>query len=187
MRACSNERGQTGMEIALVGVVCASCVLGTVVIATGTEATQQLEGVVRSGLSRASGTLIVNGSVVVTAQGAPLAADEIIFTLGVVGKPEPLDLNFSAAADRLVVAFLGETAYDADVPYTAVEIVGDHDGLLEAGETAELRVAVSGIADGAVQVRASDAWTLQLTAPFGGVIEVSRTMPFALDRVNALR
>ena len=56
------------------------------------------------------------------------------------------------------------------MPYVAVEIVGDHDGLLEARETAELRVAVSGIDDGAVLIGPSDAWTLQVSAPFGGIV-----------------
>jgi hypothetical protein len=65
--------------------------------------------------------------------------------------------------------------------------MGDGDGLLEPGETMSLRVSVSAIGDGSVVIGASDAWTLQISAPFGGVVDVSRTMPFALDRVNALR
>ena len=187
MRAGSNERGQTGMEIALVGVVCASCVLGAAVITTGEEASQQLESVFRSGMQRASGTLVVNGTVIATADGAPLQADEIVLNLSVIGRPGPVQLDRAAAGERLVVAFRGETAFDPDVPYTAREIAGDADGLLEAGETVVLRVAVSGIAGGTVAIGPSDAWTLEISAPFGGIVEVSCTMPFALDRVNALR
>ena len=70
MRACLNERRPTGWKSpGRRGR--ASCVLGTVVIATGEEASRQLESVFLSGLSRASGTLIVNGSIVATADGAP--------------------------------------------------------------------------------------------------------------------
>jgi archaellin len=186
MRASSSERGQTGMEIALVGVVCATCVLGTAVIATSDEASRQLDSVFRSGIQRASGTLVLNGAVVATADGTPANVAEIVLNLGVIGRPGPVSLSHDAASERLVVAFRDETTYDPDVPYTATEIVGDHDGLLEAGETAVIRVATAAIADGALLIGPLDAWTLEVSAPFGGLVEVSRTMPFALDRVNDL-
>jgi archaellin len=182
-----SERGQTGMEIALVGVVCAACVLGAVVLTTGQQASQQFDAIFRAGMQRSGGTLLVNSTVVATADGSPLRTRDIAVTISVLGKPAPLSLDSSAPGERLVVGFLGATVVDPDVPFTATEIVGDHDGLLELGETVVLRVPVVGIDDGSVLIGPSDAWTLQITAPFGGVIEVSRTMPFALDRVNALR
>jgi len=186
MRATRGERGQTGMEIALVGVVCATCVLGTVVIATSDEASQQLESVLHASLSQASGTLVVNGSVVAIAGGEPLGVQEIVITVGVIGKPGPVLLDSSAEGERLVVSFLGDSVYDSDVPYTAAEIVGDHDGLLEAGETAELRLDIAAIGDGSLAIGPNEDWTLELRAPVGGVVDVSRTMPFALQKVNSL-
>jgi hypothetical protein len=185
-RAGNDERGQTGMEIALIGVVCASCVLGAVVITTSDEANQQLQSVLHAGLARSSGTLIVAGPVVVMADGTPATVDEIVLTVGTIGAPEPASLDPTAGGDRLVVAFQNEDVFDADLPFLATEIVGDHDGFLEAGETAELRVRVSDVGDGSLTLGPLAAWTLQLSAPYGGIVSVSRTMPLALDRVNAL-
>jgi archaellin len=187
LHAARQERGQIGMEIALIGVVCATCVLGGVVIANGEEASQQLDSIFRSGVQRSSGTLVNNGTVVVMASGTPPIADEIILTLSVVGRPGPVPLDYSMAGERLAVAFSSQTTYDPDVPYTATEVLGDGDGFLEPGETVSIRVPVSAIGDGSVVIGASSSLTLQISAPFGGVVEVSRTMPFALDRVNALR
>jgi hypothetical protein len=175
------------MEIALVGVVCASCVLGAVVIASGQGAGQQLESIFAAGLSRSGGTLVVNGTVVATTGGEAAAVDEIVFTVGTVGEPPPLVLDALSEGERLVIGFRSETAFDFDVLFAANEIVGDHDGVLEAGETAEIRLTIAEIGDGGVVIGPSDAWTLQLSAPYGGIVEVSRTMPFALDRVNSLR
>jgi archaellin len=183
----TSQRGQMGMEIALVGVVCATCVLGGVMIATGDEAAQQLDSIFHAGLAQTSGTLIVNGTVVATASGEPPVVDEIILILGTIGHTAPVVLDSDAESQRLVIAFTGATAFDNDVTYTAQEIVGDGDGILETGETAEVRLSVSDVGDGRLLVGPSDDWTVQLSAPAGGNLTVSRTMPFALQPVNSLR
>ena len=82
-----SQRGQTGMEVALIGVVCSGCVLGGVVIATSEEAVDQLESVFHAGLEQASGTLIVTGSVIATASGDPPSVDSLVLTLGTIGEP----------------------------------------------------------------------------------------------------
>jgi len=186
-RLNTSQRGQTGMEIALVGVVCATCVLGGVMIATSEEAAEQFESVFRAGLTQASGTLVVSGSVVATASGDPPRVDEIVLILGTIGEPAPVTLDSTAVADRLVVSFAGATAFDNDIAYTATELRGDGDGLLEPGETAEVRLIVTNIGDGTLLIGPSEDWTLQIAAPSGGLLEVSRTMPFALQPVNSLR
>jgi flagellin FlaB len=185
-RLHASERGQTGTEIALVGVVCATCVLGGVVIATSDEAADQLESVFHAGLQQASGTLVVSGSVLVTASGEPASVDQIVFTLDTIGQPAPVALD-SAADERLLVAFSSDSAFDNDVPFTAVELRGDGDGLLEPGEMAEFKLNVADIDDGNLAIGPLDSWTLRVSAPSGGVIEVSRTMPLTLQAVNSLR
>jgi archaellin len=179
------QSGQTGMEVALV-VVCASCVLGGVLITTSDEAAAQLESVFHTGLDQASGTLILNGSVISTASGDPLSADSIVLTLGTIGEPVPVVLD-QTQPDSLTLAFSNSDAFDNDVPYTAVELCGDGDCLLEAGETAQLTVPIASIGDGTLHLGPMQSWTLQVSAPSGGIVEVTRTMPFALDAVNSLR
>jgi len=186
-RYLNTQRGQTGMEIALIGVVCASCVLGGVILTTSDEATEQLDSVFHAGLAQASGTLIVSGSVIATAAGDPPSVDTIVLTLGTIGEPAPVALDSSAESGRLGVAFTSETAFDNDIPYTAVELRGDGDGFLEPGETAEVRIHVADIGDGTLTIGPIEAWTLRINAPSGGDLEVSRTMPFALQPVNSLR
>jgi hypothetical protein len=182
----TSQSGQTGTEIAIIGVVCASCVLGGVIITTSDEAAAQFESVFHAGLAQASGTLIVNGSVIATASGEPPSVDAIVLTLGTIGEPSPVLLDSAAEGERLVISFHSETSFDNDVPYTATEIVGDGDGLLEAGEIAEVRVSVIDIDSGALSIGPMDDWTLQLNSPAGGILEVSRTMPYALQPVNLL-
>ena len=133
-----------------------------------------------------SGTLLVSGSVIVTAGGEPASVDQIVFTLDTIGEPAPVALD-SAAEERLVIAFSSDSRFDNDVPFTAVELRGDGDGLLEPGELAEFRLNVADIDDGSVFIGPSDSWTLRISAPAGGVIEVSRTMPLTLETVNSLR
>jgi archaellin len=174
------------MEVALVGVVCATCVLGGVMIATGEEAAEQLDSAFHAGMAQASGTLIVNGSVIATASGDPPRVDEIVLTLGTIGRPLPVALDSAAETDRLLIAFTSETAFDNDIAYTATELRGDGDGFLEPGETAEVCLSVADIADGRLEIGPAEDWTLQISAPSGGRLEVSRTMPFALQPVNAL-
>ena len=182
----ASQRGQTGTEIAIIGVVCASCVLGGVVITTSDEAAAQFESVFHAGLAQASGTLILNGSVIATASGDPPSVDEIVLKLGTIGEPSPVSLDSTAEEDRLVVSFQSTAGFDNDVAYTASEIVGDGDGLLEAGEVAELRINIADLDNGALSIGALQDWTLQLSSSAGGILEVSRTMPYALEPVNSL-
>jgi Archaebacterial flagellin len=182
----TSQHGQIGTEIAIVGVVCASCVLGGVLITTSDEAAAQFEGVFHAGLAQASGTLILNGSVIATASGSPPSVDEIVLKLGTIGEPSPVSLDSTAESNRLVISFQSAESFDNDVPYTASEIVGDGDGFLEAGETAELHIDVTQIDGGLLSIGALDDWTLQLSSPAGRLLEVSRTMPYTLDPVNSL-
>lgn len=168
-------------------VATTSCVIGGVIITTGEEAADELERVFHAGLDRAGGTLVINGSIVATASGDPLKLDEIVVTLGTIGKPAPVLLDSASEGERLVVGFQGRTAFDNDVPYIADEIIGDGDGHLETNETAELRLSVADIGDGTLAVGPAEEWTLLISAPTGGTIEVSRTTPFALQPVNTLR
>ena len=183
----ASQCGQMGMELALVGVVCATCVFGGVIIATSEEAAQQLDSVFDAGLARASGTLIVSGSVLATASGDPPAVDAIVITLGTIGEPAPVDLDPTSTDGRLVLAFATGSGFDNDIPYSATELRGDGDGLLEPGETAEVRLNIFDVGGGTLTVGPLEEWTLRIAAPSGGDLEVSRTMPLALEPVNSLR
>ncbi len=66
-----------------------------------------------------------------------------------------------------------------------MELRGDGDGALEPGETAEIRISILD-SGGGPSASAQCKGTLQISAPSGGDIEVSRTMPFVLQSVNSL-
>ena len=188
IRRCNaGQRGQTGMEVAVVGVVCATCVLGGVLITTSEEAAEQLESVFQTGIEQASGTLVLSGGIVTTATGDPPTTESIVITLATIGKPAPVNLDAAATEDRMTLSFVSAEAFQNDIPYTATELRGNGDGFLQEGETAQVTVLVADIAGGAVQIGPMQSWTLHISAPSGGELEVTRTMPFALNAVNSLR
>ena len=184
----TGESGQVGTSLALVGLVGTALVLSAVVVRSGKYGAGELDQVFRTSLGRVSGTLELRGSVIAIASGQPPAVDSIRFVVGAAGEGDPVPLDGASTADRLVVSYRDSTAYDADVPYTAREIAGNGDGLLEPGESAQLTVRLADIDSeaGPPSMGPDSRWTLELQAPIGGTVEITRTMPPVLDRVMQL-
>ena len=176
------------MGLALVCLVGTGLAVGTVAITSGQLGADQLDQVFRASLGRVSGTLEVRGSVIVVASGQPLAVDRIQVIVGTSGAGDPVPLDGTSTTGRLVVSYCDSGAYDADVPYTAVEIVGNGDGLLAPGETAQLTIRLPDVdrAIGPPSIGPNSRWTLELQAPIGGTVDITRTMPPVLDRVMQL-
>jgi archaellin len=183
------ESGQVGAGIAIICLVGTACVLGTVVITSGEIGADQFEQAFRSSLGRVSGTMEVRGSVIAIASGQPLAVDRIQFVVGTIGEGDPISLDSTLSTSRLIIAYRDSTAFDVDVPYAAAEIVGNGNGLLEPGESALLTIRLADIdgGEGAPSVGPNSRWTLELQAPVGGTVEITRVMPPQFDRVMQLR
>jgi len=185
----ASESGQVATGIAIICLVGTACALSAVVITSGELGAGRFEQAFRSSLGRVSGTMEVRGSVIAIASGQPLAVDRIQFVVGTIGEGDPIPLDSTLLRNRLVIAYRDGMAFDVDVPYAAVEIVGNGNDLLEPGESAQLTIRLADIdgGEGPPRVEPNSRWTLELQAPVGGTVDITRAMPPQFDRVMQLR
>jgi hypothetical protein len=93
-------------------------------------------------------------------------------------------LDPAATNNRTVLAYRDATLILDDVTYTATEIVGDGDLLLEPGELFTMSVDVADI--GAGVLAPNTRFTFEIQTPVGAVLDLTRSMPAQLDAVMQL-
>jgi flagellin FlaB len=181
------ERGITGLETAiiLIAFVVVATIFAFVVLTTGIFSAERGKETVFAGLSKARGTMEVRGGIVASATGSPLAVTNISFTVATTAGGESIPLNPVATTNRTVIAYRDDKVTDDDVPYTADDIVGDHDSLLEPGEVKVISIATSGITP-APTLDANERFTLEVQTPVGAVLDITRQLPAELAEVMQL-
>ncbi len=187
LRQARGESGITGLETAiiLIAFVVVATVFAFVVLTTGIFSSERGKETVFAGLQKARGTMEVRGGVVVTAAGTPLAADKIQFAVSTTAGGDSIPLDPAATTNRTVIAYRDATVVDDDVPYTALDIIGDGDNLLEPGELKLVTINVADI-NPAATIGPNSRWTLELQTPVGAVIDLTRSMPAQIDAVMQL-
>jgi flagellin FlaB len=184
-RALAGERGITGLETAiiLISFVVVATVFAFVVLTTGIFSSERGKETVFAGLAKARGTMEVRGGVVATAPGG--VPTTIQFAVATVAGGDSIPVDPLATSNRMVIAYRDAATIDDDVPYTADDVIGDGDALLEPGE---LKLVVIQIADinPAPTITENSRWTLELQTPVGAVIDLTRSMPGQLDDVMQL-
>jgi flagellin FlaB len=188
-RVHREERGITGLETAiiLIAFVVVATIFAFVVLTTGIFSAERGKETVFAGLEKARGTMEVRGGVVVSATGtAPnLTVDDISFTVATTAGGEAIPLDPDATNNRTVIAYRDASTIDDDVPYTATDIVGDNDTLLEPGEVKVISIAKSDIS-GTPSLAANDRFTLEVQTPVGAVLDITRQLPAELATVMQL-
>lgn len=179
------ERGITGLETAiiLIAFVVVATVFAFVVLTTGIFSSERGKETVFAGLQKARGTMEVRGGVVATAPGG--VPTSIQFAVATTAGGDPIPLDPTANSNRTVIAYRDADVLDDDVPYTADDIIGDGDALLEPGEVKLVVIQVADI-DPAATILANSRWTLELQTPVGAVIDLTRSMPGELAPVMQL-
>ena len=184
-RSRRGEDGITGLETAiiLIAFVVVATVFAFVVLTTGIFSSERGKETVFAGLAKARGTMEVRGGVVVTAPGG--VPTTIQFAVATTAGGDPIPMDPTATTNRMVIAYRDDATVDDDVPYTANDVIGDGDALLEPGE---LKLVVINISDinPAPTITANSRWTLELQTPVGAVIDLTRSMPGQLDDVMQL-
>jgi flagellin FlaB len=181
------ERGITGLETAiiLIAFVVVATIFAFVVLTTGIFSAERGKETVYAGLSKARGTMEVRGGIVVSATGSPLAVDAISFTVATTAGGESIPLDPAATNNRTVIAYRDDATIDDDVAYTATDIVGDLDTLLEPGEVKVITIAASDIT-GTPSLAANNRFTLEVQTPVGAVLDITRQLPAELATVMQL-
>jgi len=176
-----SDRGQTTAAIALVSLAGGATLLASTTLASADEAFDALASTVRSSVDRVGGNVEVRGSVIARSSNAA-STDSIELTIGIFGQGA-VPLASDGDVQGLNISYRDETIYLPIVPFAAIFLNGDGDSLLEPGELASLSVA---LAQAGIELQASERFTLELTGPVGGTVEISRTMPFVLQPVMSL-
>lgn len=173
------EDGQATAAIAMISIVGGAALVGTTTFTSADEAFDALESAVRSSVDRVSANLEIRGSVIARSDDSR-SADRIELTVGVFGDGT---VPLTGDADRLRISYRDDEIFLPEVPFTAAVLDGDGDDLLERGELAALSIDLEAAG---ISLRANERFTLELSAPVGGTVEVSRTMPFVLQPVMSL-
>jgi len=191
-RARRGEDGITGLETAiiLIAFVVVATVFAFVVLTTGIFSSERGKETVFAGLAKARGTMEVRGGIVVQSTcvaGPPqvCTVTSIQFAVATTAGGDSIPLDPAATSNRMVVAYRDSTVVDDDVLYTADDIIGDGDALLEPGELKLVVINISDISP-APTITANSRWTLELQTPVGAVIDLTRSMPGEIAPVMQL-
>ncbi len=183
-----NDEGITGLETAiiLIAFVVVATIFAFVVLTTGVFSSERAKETVFVGLDKARGSLEVRGGVIATSTGATLVIDTIQFTVSTTagGASVPMDPN--AVNNRTVIAYRDDVTVDNDVAYTAVDVIGDGDTLLEPGELKIITVVVATDITPSPNLVPNQRFTFEIQTPVGATIDLTRQLPAELREVMQL-
>ncbi len=195
-KALRNERGITGLETAiiLIAFVVVATVFAFVVLTTGIFSAERGKETVFAGLQKARGTMEVRGGVVVQATaGVP---DSIQFQVSTSAGGDAVPLVYCDPLvltnnNCTVIAYRSSGVVNNSMVYAVDWVVGDGDDLLEPGELATITISEAvgppAVNTGTIALLgANDRWTLEIQTPVGAVIDLTRSMPAAIDAVVQL-
>jgi flagellin FlaB len=178
IRRLSEQRGITGLETAiiLIAFVVVAAVFAFVVLSTGLFSSERSKETVYAGLEKTRGSMELSGAVVATSNGTEVTDLVLNVTLAAGGSAVNWDPD--ALTNRTIVSYIDDSITVNDLIYTATDITGDGDLLLEPGELFEITIA--GL-DTQVDINENDKFTLQIQPPSGSYMVVERTMPASIS------
>jgi flagellin FlaB len=193
-----NESGQAALETAiiLIAFVVVASVFAFAILSAGSASTERGEQAIYAGLEGVQSSMEIKGAVV--AESASDAVTNVIFTISPVAGGAPVNLgeeDGTEADSDVVIGYRDATAFNSLVPFTVNWVVSGEDtadALLEEGELAQITADLSGLsnqgsAGGTISLPANTAFTLEVKPPTGGVLQINRTTPAALEAVMELR
>jgi archaeal flagellin FlaB len=182
-RLMKDERGITALETAiiLIAFVVVAAIFAFTVLSTGTFLTERSKEAAYAGLQEVRGSMELKGSVVLEATGS-----DIVFNLATVAGGSSVDLS------KVKIAYRDKNTTE-DLTYTSS--VTATNGLwiatqppanntnvqiLSSGNMAKIRVKR------ATPLTANWTFALEVKPPTGGVLQIERTCPAAIEVVTDL-
>ena len=189
-----NERGQTALEAAiiLIAFIVVASVFAFAILSAGNSSTDRGEAAIYSGIQGVSSSMSLKGAVMgagtAGTSGAAGTLDNVTFTvtLGAGGNPIDLTPPSGATAKNVVtVNYRDQKQAKSDMTWT-IKFVGKNNGdnMLDAGETAEITVDLTGLT---TKAGPSTEFTIEVKSPAGAVLNFKRTTPPAIEAVMELR
>jgi flagellin FlaB len=180
LRGAAEERGITGLEtaIVLIAFVVVASVFAFVVLSTGLFSSERGKETVYAGLAKTRGSMELTGGVIATSNGTQVTQLKFGVTLAAGG--DAVNLDNDDTNNTTVISYIDSTVTDNDLEYTTVEVVGDGDELLEAGELSEVTIALSTACVTCV-LTANEVFTLEVKPPSGSYLLLQRTLPASMS------
>lgn len=173
------EDGITGLEtaIVLIAFVVVAAVFAFVVLSTGLFSSERGKETVYAGLAKTRGSMELTGGVLATSDGTQVT--DITFGLTLAAGGDSVNLDASDATNRTVISYIDTGVVDNDLNYTATDVVGDGDLLLEQGELVEVTIDLATECP-TCAITANKKFTLELKPPTGSYLVVERTTPASM-------
>jgi flagellin FlaB len=192
-----NESGQAALETAiiLIAFVVVASVFAFAILSAGSASTERGEQAIYSGLEGVQSSMEIKGAVIAQENGSTGNVGTVVFTVSPVSGGEPINLGAEAATQAdsdLVIGYRDAVNFENAIPFTVNWIrsaEGDAaaaDALLEEDELAQITVDLTGLPAGD-ELTANTAFTLEIKPPTGGVLQINRTTPAAIEAVMELR
>lgn len=195
-RLHNDQSGASALETAiiLIAFVVVASVFAFTILSAGSASTEQSEESIYAGLSNVQSSMTTKGSIIATSADQT-TVDSVVFTLSLASGGNPVNITDTSddpQANVIVIDYRDDAQASSNLDWTAVEVVGDGDDMLEADEQFQITVDV---ANGGTMVTA-DAWeapianqqfSLQVKPPTGAVLNINSSTPAALEAVMELR
>lgn len=177
------DAGITALETAiiLIAFVVVASVFAFTMLSAGTFSTERGKEAIYAGLSEVQSSMVIKGSVLVTATAANENISNVIVTVANALGGEPIDMQ--TISRTIQIEYRSSTQRAAIDTWTADELVGDGDTMLETGELFEITVP---LAD-PIALGANTQFVVEIKPPSGAVLNIQRTTPAYIDLVNDLK
>ena len=186
-----DQRGITGLEtaIVLIAFVVVSSVFAFAALSTGLFTTDKAKETIHAGLSEATGTMEMKGSLIAAATaGSTGVVSKLTFAVANAAAGEPIDLSQGNTIIRYTDSAQSETLDDATEFTASDNGTGDGDSLLERGEVfeivIEMDIATSNDID--IALGTDTEFTLEVIPPRGAVLFIQRTTPVSFELFTML-
>jgi flagellin FlaB len=175
VRRARGDEGITGLETAiiLIAFVVVAAVFAFVVLSTGLFSSERGKEAVYAGLAKTRGTMELSSGVIATSNGTKIT--KLTFDVALAAGGDSVNLDPAATTNRTVITYVDSATTLNNVVYTATEIVGNADKLLEPGELTE--VAIDATQAGFGNIVANSTFTLEIKPPSGSYMVIQRTTP----------
>ena len=179
------QTGITGLEtaIVLIAFVVVSSVFAFATLSTGLFSSDKAKATIAAGLSEASGTLELRGSIIAKKWATGDFVDEISFQVANAAGGDAVDLT---PGETLIVY----TDVDQSVTLSTTATTGgftvtplggaDSDKLVEFGEMYEVKI-IGLVSKLTTDLPKAKSFVIQLKPPRGAVLQISRRTPVVLD------
>ncbi len=182
----SDRRGITGLEtaIVLIAFVVVSSVFAFAALSTGLFSSDKSKETINAGLTEASGTLEIRGSIIAKANSTGDAIDEIWFQVANAAGGGAVDLTPGETLITYADADQAITLVSGDFTVTGLGSA-DSDKLVEPGEMYEVKIA-NMVSKLNPDLTSDIPFVVSIKPPVGAVVTIARRTPVSMNKIMDL-